>query len=165
MILGVLVGYTVDFLMTKHQFSLKAGYDYHDTEEDHHSLLYTAFIHTMKVFLFVLGVNVLLSLLIENVGTKIMAVILGKDTFFQPFISALFGLIPNCIASVVLSQLYIEGVVSFASLCAGLITSSGLGLLVLWKMCDQKKDILKICGILYSIGVLSGIVLSSITKI
>ena len=71
----------------------------------------------------------------------------------------LVGFIPNCAASVILSQLFIDGVVSFGALTAGLITSAGLGLLVLFKMYDNKKDICRILGILFIIALVTGSIL------
>lgn len=70
------------------------------------------------------------------------------EVSYNLYLRRLSGFIPNCAASVILSQLFIDGVVSFGALTAGLITSAGLGLLVLFKMYDNKKDICRILGIL-----------------
>jgi len=74
-------------------------------------------------------------------------------------LAALAGFIPNCAASVILAQLFMDGVLSFGALTAGLITSAGLGLLVLLRMYDNKKDILRIFAILFVTAITSGIVL------
>ena len=162
-ILGIVVGYIVDFLINQHH--LKDNHSLHDIheeceEEKHgHGIVYLAFIHTVKIFIFIFVVNLLLSYFIEVVGEDTLSYILVNGSFLQPILAAITGFIPNCASSVILSQLYLDHVLSFGALTAGLITSAGLGLLVLLKMYDNKKDILRIVGILFAVASLTGIIL------
>ena len=89
---------------------------------------------------------------------KIAAMMLG-DTVFQPAIAALIGLIPNCAASVILTQLYLSGAISFSSVIAGLCTGAGIGLVVLFKVNPDKKENIKIIAVLYVIAVIAGLIL------
>ena len=85
----------------------------------------------------------ILNLCIDILGIdKISAMMLG-DTVFQPAIAALIGLIPNCAASVILTQLYLSGAISFSSVIAGLCTGAGIGLVVLFKVNPDKKENIK----------------------
>ena len=84
---------------------------------------------------------------------------------FSPFISSLIGLIPNCGASVILTQLYLNKVISFASSISGLLTGSGVALLVLFKVNKDKKENFKILLILYLIGALSGMIIEVISML
>ena len=97
--------------------------------------------------------------MIEEIGADTLNYILVHGSIFQPVIAALTGFIPNCAASVILSQLYLDQVLSFGSLFAGLMTSTGLGLLVLLRMYDNKKDILRIVLIMFVSATIIGIFL------
>ena len=83
--------------------------------------------------------------------------ILGQMGFFQPVFSALMGLIPNCAASVLLTQLYVEGALRFSSLVAGLCTGAGVGLAVLWRANPSWKQNLFITGLTWASGAAVGV--------
>ena len=132
---------------------------------DEHGILYSALKHTVNIALFVFFITLVLNAAISFVGEDIIAGLMMSDNFFQPFISALVGFIPNCASSVIITQLYLEdGILSFGSAIAGLCTTTGLGLIVLFK--TNKKHIkqnLLICGILYVVAVITGIVINAIS--
>lgn len=74
-------------------------------------------------------------------------------------IAGVVGLIPNCAASVVLTQLYVEGVLSFAACMSGLLVGAGVGILVLFRTNRNVKENIKIVALLYGIGVMAGLLL------
>ena len=76
--------------------------------------------------------------------------------------SALIGLIPNCAASVIITNMYLQKVISFGSMMAGLLTGAGIGLAVLFKTNNEIKENIKIVVLLYSIGVIVGIVIDTL---
>lgn len=160
MMTAIIIGYLVDFLLRTHH--LRANHSLHDIhehcEEDKHGhgLFYLALIHALKIFVFVFIINFILTFVIELVGEDSLNVLLVQGSLFQPVLAALTGLIPHCSASVILSQLYLDHVLSFGSLFAGLMTSAGLGLLVLLRMYDNKKDILRIIAIMLISAILIG---------
>ena len=164
LVIAVVVGYLVDSLVKNHH--LKKNHPLKDIhadcekeEEEHHGIVYIAFLHTIKIFVFVFAVNLLLSFVIHYVGEDTLKTLLASGSVMQPILAAIVGFIPNCAASVILAQLYMDSVISFGSLTAGLITSAGLGLLVLLRMYDNKKDIARILGILFLSALISGILL------
>ncbi|MEE0944891.1 MAG: putative manganese transporter [Clostridia bacterium] len=118
--------------------------------------------HTIKIFLFVLIATLLLTMLIEKIGEDRLATYLLNGSVFQPFIAALVGLIPNCAASVLLTQSYLSGAISFGSLIAGLSSGAGVGILLLVKKNRNIRESVGIILLLYLIGALSGMMLQII---
>ncbi len=163
-IIGCISGYIVDLLIKKHH--LQEQHPMHNIHEhcmeeqnNSHSIIRIAIYHTVKIFIFICIANFAITYLIHIFGENTLSSFLGAGSFLQPLYAAIVGFIPNCAASVILSQLYVDGVVSFGALTSGLITSAGLGLLVLFKMYDNKKDILRILTIVFVIALCSGIIL------
>ncbi len=122
-------------------------------------VLRSALRHTLKIFIFVLIANLVFTAAIEAVGEDTLADYLLKDSVFQPFVAALIGLIPNCAASVLLTGSYLSGALSFGSLVAGLCSGAGVGVLLLFKRNKNIRQNLSVLGILYLIGIISGVVI------
>lgn len=169
-VIAVLVGITVDIIfkfLNRNKITDNNNH-FHELCEncgcEEHGILYSALMHTVNITVFVFVITLLLNMAIVLVGEDNIARFMMSDSFFQPFISALVGFIPNCASSVIITQLYLEdGILSFGSAIAGLCTSAGLGLLVLFKTNKKhmKKNFL-ICGILYITAVLSGIIINTL---
>ena len=98
-------------------------------------------------------------------GEEKLSELFLKNNLFGPFISSLVGLIPNCAASVVLTELYLGGAISFASCLAGLLTGSGVALAVLFKVNKNTRQNLKIVATVYLIGGLSGVIIEVISRL
>ena len=94
------------------------------------------------------------------IGRETVGRVLLRNTLFQPVIAALIGLIPNCAASVILTELYLDGVISFGAAVSGLSAGAGLGLLVLWRVHPDRQEALRITGLLLMTAIVSGTVLS-----
>ncbi len=119
-------------------------------------------LHALKVTAFILIVNLVLGFIIDAVGEDTIAAGLIGGTYFQPFISAAVGLIPNCASSTVITETFVKGGITFGSCVAGLCTNAGLGLVVILKNTKKiKRNILLILS-LYAISVLVGIVINVI---
>jgi hypothetical protein len=103
-----------------------------------------------------------LTFLIEIIGEDNLHKILLTNSVFQPFLTALIGLIPNCAPSIILSQMYLNGAVTLGSVVAGLCTSAGVGLLVLFKENKNLKDNLKTLSLLYVISAIAGFLIEVI---
>lgn len=160
-VIGVIAGFAVDLWMKKwgrprelHELCENCG-----CEEEGSGILKPALWHTTHILLYILLLNLGLGLAMELLGEELLGAILLKDSLFQPFVAALVGLIPNCAVSVLLTQLYLAGTVSFGSLLAGLCSGAGLGLAVLIKMNRSRRENVQITCTLYLISALCGLAL------
>ena len=133
-----------------------------DCDCEHHSVLASALRHTVEIFLFILLVNLLLGLAIHFVGEDNISRLLLNGSVFQPFLTALIGLVPNCAASVILTELFVSGSLSFGSCMAGLCAGAGLGLVVLFRTNRRPKENLAIVGVLYGASVVTGLLVNLI---
>ena len=120
----------------------------------------SALLRTLKIFGFIFITTFILNLLVHEISEETLSKVLLTNSIWQPILASFFGLIPNCVASVVLTQLYVAHQVSFASLIAGLITNAGLGIVVLIRYGNNKKETLKVIGWLVITAWIVGIVLS-----
>ena len=163
-VLAVAVGLLVDYLGRK-----KHGHHDHEHIHDlcgecgcgqhHGGVLRPALWHTLHVFVFIFVVMFLMELGIQAVGEERLAAVLLADSPLQPVLAALVGFIPNCAVSVVLTELYLSGGISFGSALAGLCTGAGVGLLVLWRTHKDPRANLKLMAMLFAAASLSGILL------
>ena len=117
-------------------------------------------LHTLQVFSFILLVSWVLNILILGIGEQQIRQLFLLNSPLQPLLAVLVGLIPNCAASVVVTQIFLKGGISFGSAVAGLCASSGLGLIVLVKESPSTTEAVKIIGLLAVISFLAGIVLN-----
>ena len=122
-------------------------------------------IHTAKIFAFIFAISFLINAAVFLMGEEAFGKLFSGHTFFQPFMAALVGLIPNCAVSVAITELYLKGAITYGSLIAGLCASAGLGILVLFREEKEKKEIFKILGLLFGISVLVGSLIQYIGKL
>lgn len=167
-IIGIVAGFVIDFLLRKK--SGNKDYEIRDFCLEHHcdcdhSIIKSSVKHTLNIILFIIVVTFILNLGISYLGEKNISKIFLKDSFLSPFISSLVGLIPNCGASVILTELYLKKVISFASCISGLLTGSGVALLVLFKANKNVKENTKIILMLYLIGAMSGVLIQIVQSI
>lgn len=114
---------------------------------------------TFQIVVFIFVVSVLLNALIALVGEETLASFLSGNAVVATLVSGLVGLVPNCAASVVLTQLYIDGVLGFAPMIAGTLVAGGAGYLVLFRMNGNMRENAAIVGIVYALGVCAGLVM------
>lgn len=158
-IIAVIAGYVVDVFL-KNRLSVKKEEgnlcDHCGCHEEKAGIWKPAWRHTIRLFAYLLVFTFVLNLCIEVFGMENLSEFLLGNTPFQPVIAALIGLVPNCAASVILTQLYLSGAISFASVISGLCTGAGAGLLVLFKINRNRKENIRITVVLYVIAILAG---------
>lgn len=116
-------------------------------------------VRSAEVTFFVLLVTLVLNLILGLAGEDALSSAISAVPGLSIFVSALVGLIPNCAASVAITQLYLAGVLSMGATMAGLLVSAGIGLLVLFSANRSTKQNLAILAVLYVIGVAWGFVI------
>lgn len=119
-------------------------------------ILRSACSHTWKIFLYIIVVSLILNFVIALVGEETLAAVVLNKPALGLFVAALVGMIPNCASSVILTQLYLGGVLGAGALMAGLLSGSGVGFLVLLRVNEDKRENLRIFGLLYALGVGGG---------
>lgn len=187
LILAIVVGFSLDlYYRLKNKKILKHIEDFehgHDDESHNHEallqveaccghdavapekklnwreILFHPFVHTFKIAFFVFLATLFIGVLISYFGKEALVAFLSAHKIFQPFIVGLIGLIPNCAASVAITQFYLDGAISYGTVIAGLSASGGLGILVLFRVEKNKLDVLRILSLLFVISVSVGILL------
>ena len=125
-------------------------------------LLIPAWNHTKEVFVYLFIFTFLIGFMMEAFGNSVIESIFLSGSAFQPLVASVIGLIPNCAASIMLTQLYMDGVLSFGSAVAGLCSSAGLGLLVLFRMNRSMKENVTVLAFLVVIAVTAGSILQAV---
>ena len=162
-LIGMIAGFVIDLVLRlrKKDNEEERIIDLCEKEHCHcdHGIFKSALKHTFNIFLFVLIITFIINIIIHFIGEDTLASFVGSNPILGPLLGAIIGLIPNCASSVILTQLYLENVIPVSTMISGLLVGAGVGLIVLFKMNKGIKENLKITGLLYAIGVISGIII------
>lgn len=123
---------------------------------EHEGIVKPAIIHTAEIVAFVLVVNLVLNTAVALGGDAVLEHLTVGNPFLACVVTGLIGLVPNCAVSVAITELYLNGALSAAAMLAGLLSGSGVGMLVLFRTNRHTKENLTILGITYIAGVLGG---------
>ncbi len=164
---GIVYGLIIDKIINKKKKDKETNYELCDEEhcDCNHSILLSAIKHTLHITLFIFIITLIINTIFTLLGDNYLSKILLNNSILSPFITSLIGLIPNCAASVILTELYLNSTISLGALIGGLLTSSGSSLLILIKNNKSQKENLSIILLLYALGVLSGIIIELISLI
>ena len=158
------IGYLFNALMRGEKLSeLEEGEEIHGTpcghdhEEDGKVRRYLVhpLLHSLEIFAYILVVNLAFGFAMHYAEGAIASFLQG-GYWYQPLIAGLVGLIPNCASSVLVTQSYVLGALSFGGMAAGLCANAGLGFFILFKNVKSWKRNLALLGILYVISVAVG---------
>lgn len=164
-VIGFVMGFLIDILLRKYgkeeheHIGEMCDHDHCHCEE---GIVKSAAVHTLQVTFFIVLITFGLNFVLHAVGEDALSELFFNRGILGEMTAGLIGLIPNCAASVTVTQLYLEGVLSFGAMLSGLMTGSGVGLLVLYKVNHNWKENICITGILYVIGTVCGIVVNFI---
>ena len=158
-IIGIIVGIIVDLIIKNND---KEEHIHEMCVEEHcscddHGIFLSSIIHTLKIGFFILIANLLINLIIFKVGEDNLSNLMINKNIFTYFIASLVGLIPNCASSVIITELFLSKIITLGTLMSGLLTGSGLGILLLFKTNKKLKENISILSIVYFTGVIVGI--------
>lgn len=159
-LIGIIAGIIIDLIFKKRKEHSIQEICEHEHCHCEKSILASSVHHTLNTIIFILITSFFINILMNYGLEKYLKNIFHTSSILTPFLSSLIGLIPNCGASIILTELYLNHILSFSSLIAGLLTGSGVALLVLFKNNKNTKENIFILFIIYIIGVLSGLILT-----
>ena len=158
--IGIAAGFLVD-IVSRRGRKQEEGLKIHDMCEHEHcgcegGIVKSAFRHTIRIFLFILLITAVLNLGLELLGENSLFWEALSQPVIGPVLAGIIGLIPNCAASVVITEMYLTGTIGFGTMMSGLLVGAGVGIMVLLRVNESKRDSLQIIGLLYLIGVVAG---------
>lgn len=166
LLIGMIAGFSIDFIMTLRNKDEEEERIIDLCEKEHchceHGIVKSALKHTLNIFIFILLITTIINGAIHLIGEESIAGFLQNKPILSPIIAGIIGLIPNCASSVILTQMYLENVISIATMISGLLVNAGVGLAVLFKTNKGIKQNLSIVALLYAIGVISGVIIEFI---
>ncbi len=170
LIIGIIAGILIDLvinLFNRNKLNKQEDEIGHICEEEHchcdeNGIFKSAVFHTVNIFLFIIIVTFIINIVVYFVGEEQIASWILNRPIVGPMISSLIGLIPNCAASVIITNMYLGNVISLGSMISGLLTGAGVGLAVLFKTNNKLKENISIVALMYIIGVVSGILIELI---
>lgn len=163
-VIAILSGFIAEFVYVSLFKKKEKDMDIHVVCEEEHcscgdGVLKSAIRHTLKIFFYILIITFILTLIIEVIGEDKLAVVFQNIPVIGEMIAALVGLIPNCASSVVITELYLSGVIGAGAMMSGLLVNAGVGLLVLYRLNRNWKQNAGIVAALYGFGVFWGVVI------
>lgn len=168
LIIGIIFGCLIDFclnLVNKGKIEEQKIEDMCEHDHchcDQKGILKSAIKHTVNITCYIFIITLIISFFVHFIGEENIADFIGNNIFLGPILVSLIGLIPNCAASVIITNLYIQNIINMSCLISGLLTGAGVGLIILFKSNKNIKENLIIVGLLYLIGVVSGVFLQFI---
>lgn len=136
-----------------------AGHHHHHHPKGFMGIAMPALHHTVQITGFIFFITLIITLLVEGIGAEALGHFLSGKPIVGVFLAGVVGLIPNCAASVSITQLYLMGILNAGQMMAGLLVGAGVGLLILFRTNDHPNENLRITIMLYGLGVFWGLMI------
>ena len=170
-VIGFVVGFLIDLLFRKQEIvenneeledvTCSPHHHEHGKVKLHKHFLHPLF-HSLQIFAFVLVINFSLGLIIASVGEEAFISFMTSNRYLTPLFSSIVGMVPNCVSSVLISELYLSNAIPFGALLAGLLMNAGIGLMILIKNRSTFKSNLVVIGICFASSLVFGYIASLI---
>ena len=162
-VIGMIAGFLIDavvnrfFLKKEREPEIEHLCEQHNCHCDE-GIMKSALHHTLEIFIYLLIVSFILNIVIAIIGEDFLADLVQNRLIVGEVLAGIVGLIPNCAASVIITQLYLKGILDAGAMVSGLLVGAGVGILVLLRVNDRPKENAGIIFLLYTVGVTVGIV-------
>lgn len=156
-IVGFIFGFLIDLLLNKnksrveehlkdchHEDEIHIGCCHHEIDHEESKIkehIIHPLIHSLKLFIYILFINILFGFLIYFIGEDTLNHFLISNKYLAPLFATIIGLIPNCASSVIIVELFVLNNLSFGALVSGLLMNAGLGIVVLLKRSNKKETL------------------------
>ena len=165
LLIAMLSGFLIELCLQKVLHRAGGNMDIHTVCEEEHchcedGVFLSACKHTLRIFVYIVIISLILNALIHFIGEDTLASVFSNRLLLGQMIAALVGLIPNCASSVVITSLYVDGMIGAGMMMAGLLANAGVGLLVLFRLNRNSRQNLMIVCLLYVLAVLWGLLIS-----
>ncbi len=165
MLIAMISGFLIEIFLHKVLHRAESDMDIHTVCEEEHchcedGVFVSACKHTLRIFVYIIIISLVLNALIHFVGEDTLASVFSNQPLLGQMIAALVGLIPNCASSVVITSLYVDGMIGAGMMMAGLLANAGVGLLVLFRLNRNSRQNLMIVCLLYVLAVIWGLLIS-----
>ena len=163
-VIAVISGFAVEFIYVSLFKKKEKDMDIHVVCEEEHcscedGILKSACKHTLKIFFYIFVITFVLTFVIEIIGEDHLAIVFQNIPVVGEMIAALVGLIPNCASSVVITELYLSGIITAGAMMSGLLVNAGVGLLILFRLNRDWKQNAGIVAALFALGVFWGVLI------
>lgn len=157
-LIGMIAGLVLDFLGRGHHDDHEHIHEMCESEgcDCDNNIFKSVIKHTLQIAIFILVINLALGVLFHFYEPESLGSAFWNIPVVGQLLAGLVGLIPNCVASVAITQLYMQGVLNFGAMLSGLLVNSGVALLVLCRVNHHRKENIKIILISYGISVFAG---------
>ena len=167
-LMGIVLGFIIDFLFNRLNKNDENKNKIHDICEHEHchceeGIIKSTLKHTINIFIYIFIFSLVLNIAIELIGTDKIESIISSKPFLGSLVACAIGLIPNCASSVILTEMYLTGILNLGMMIGGLLINAGVGLLVLFRVNKHQKENILIVISLYLIGVISAMILQNLT--
>lgn len=163
-VIAVIAGMLIDAFSKKRNIDIER---FCEREHDDHShgIFYSAMMHTLQVTVWLLLITLGFNLIVAWIGEDNLRAFVAAYPNQSVLVSTLVGMIPSCASSILLTKMYLEGVIGFAAVCAGLLVNAGTGMMVLWRVNPNLKENFKILFLTWAAGLAGGLIIELIMSL
>lgn len=158
LVVGLIAGYGFD-LLSKHRTINVDEFCQREHDDHSHGILYSACLHTLQVSLWLMVTIFVINGIVGMIGEDIIRSFILDHSSQSVLFCGLTGLIPSCASSIILTTMYVDGVIPFSAVCAGLLVNAGTGMIMLYRVNPDFKDNTKILLATLVCGLVAGFIL------